>query len=169
LTTATRYFDDTQEVNLYFVESLYRQEYGDADTTILLKGLELVCRYRFMFLEKDSKFTTNNILITRVDRLAYIASELLRELNLMNRDSLNAGLDQPTVWSKFIDWNVLLEVANNFEPIEQEIRQVISRILSSPDKPNQFPELRRQLSNAVAKLAEATRPANTKLIDFDGG
>jgi hypothetical protein len=165
MTTATRYFDGTQEFSLYFVETLYRQEYGDANTTMLLKGLELVCRYRFMFLEQDSKFTSNNILITRPDRLIDIASELLRELNLIRRDSLNAGLDEPTVWSKFIDWSVLLEVAKTFEPVEADMRQLISRIFRAGDKTEQLVGLRRDLADKLSQLAGATLSPNSQLID----
>ena len=43
LTTATKFYDDFREYNLYFVEMLQRPEYGDQDTTSLLKGLELEC------------------------------------------------------------------------------------------------------------------------------
>jgi hypothetical protein len=131
----------------------------------LLKGLELVCRYRFMFLERDSKFTANNILITRPDGLGNIASELLRELNLMRRDSLNAGLDQPAVWSKFVDWSVLLVVAKTYEPIEHDIRQLISRIFRTAHQSEQLADLRQQLSDKLAQLADSTRPPNTQLIE----
>src|SRR5271166_5224044 len=72
LTTATKYFDNSREFNLYFVEALKREEYGDRNTTLLLKGLELVCRYRFLFLERDSKFSADNVLITRAERLPEI-------------------------------------------------------------------------------------------------
>ncbi len=53
LTTATKYWNDIREFNLYFVETLQKEEYGDKSTTLMLKGLEVVCRYRFMFLETD--------------------------------------------------------------------------------------------------------------------
>src|ERR1035441_9570919 len=33
LTTATKYYDDNREFNIYFVEALQRAEYGDASTT----------------------------------------------------------------------------------------------------------------------------------------
>ena len=56
MTTATRYYNDTQELNVYFVERWRGDEYGDQDTTLLLKGLHIVCRYRFLFLEVGSKF-----------------------------------------------------------------------------------------------------------------
>jgi hypothetical protein len=164
LTTATRYFDDSVEFNLYFVEALQRGEYGNKDTTLLLKGLELICRYRFMFLEKDSKFSSDNILITRADRLPSMAAELLRELNLMNKDSQNAGLDDPTVWSRYVDWSVIHQMASSYIPVEQSIRDLIGQILEARDKPDRLEALGQQLSSAVRKLADATEPHNTLLI-----
>jgi hypothetical protein len=164
LTTATRYFDDSQEFNVYFVEALQREEYGDKNTTLLLKGLELICRYRFLFLESDSKFSGDNILITRPDRLADMAAELLRELNLMRKDSLNSGLDQPTVWANFVDWSNIHQMASDYEPAEQNIRKLISDILKVRHKPDEQVRLRQELSSAVKKLSAATEPQNSLLI-----
>lgn len=164
LTTATKYFDNSREFNLYFVEALKREEYGDRNTTLLLKGLELACRYRFMFLERDSKFSADNVLITRAERLPEIASELLRELNLMGKDSLNAGLDEPTVWANFVDWSTIHEIARKYEPAEQTIRELIDKILQIGNNSTELSSLREQLSNAVRQLAAATEPQNKLLI-----
>ncbi len=41
LTTGTRYFNGIREFNLYFVEYLRPRDFGDASTTLVLKGLEL--------------------------------------------------------------------------------------------------------------------------------
>lgn len=167
LTTAVHRFDDSVEFNLYFVEVLQREEYGDKDTTLLLKGLELVCRYRFMFLEGASKFSGETIemsLIRGAGRLPEMATELLRELDLIANASLNAGLDDPTVWNKFVDWNVILQMANTYAPAEESIRQLIGQILQVRDKSDQLLALGQQLSTVVKKLAAATEPQNTLLI-----
>lgn len=165
LTTGTRYFDDSQEFNLYFVEALAREEYGDADTTLLLKGLELVCRYRFMFLESVSKFSADNILITRPDHLPDMAIELLRELNLMRKDSINAGLDQPAVWAKFVDWSNIHQMASDYEPAEHDIRELIGHVIKLRDRQDELLALRQRLSSAVGRLAAATGPQNSLLIN----
>jgi hypothetical protein len=164
LSSATKFFDNSREFNLFFVESLNRQEYGDRSTTLLLKGLELVCRYRFMFLERDSKFSADNLLITRPDRLPTLAGELVRELNLMRKDSLNAGLDQPAVWANFVDWSNIHEMAKEYEPAEETIRTLIDKVLQSGNTPEALKALQQQLSDAVRQLAMATEPQNTLLI-----
>ena len=104
LTTATRLYDDSREFNLYFVEALRREDIGDANTTRLLKGLELVCRFRFLFLESDSEFGFQNVQRTSPEKLPEVVSRLQRELNLLRKDSRDVGLDQPFVWSKFVTW-----------------------------------------------------------------
>ena len=97
LTTATKFYDDYREYNLYFVEMLRRPDYGDRDTTYLLKGLELSCRFRSIFLEPESDFLGKNVDLTPFQRLPQIASSLLRELNLLHRDAQEAGLDRPGI------------------------------------------------------------------------
>ncbi len=133
LTTSTKYWDDSREFNLYFVETLSRDEYGDKSTTLLLKGLELVCRYHFMFLENDSEFSSNNILAVREERLPEIAANLLRELNLMRRETMNVGLDQPTIWRKFVDWSLIFEMSQTYRPKEELLRKLLTEILNAKD------------------------------------
>src|SRR5207245_1353689 len=102
LTTSTAYYNSTREFNLYFVEALRPKDYGDRNTTLLLSGLEIVCRFRFMFLEEQSEFSNRNISALPLDRIPDLARGLIRELNLLRRDSQEAGLDQPNVWRAFV-------------------------------------------------------------------
>jgi hypothetical protein len=39
--------------------------------------------------------------------------------------STGAGLDQPAVWSHFVDWNLILEMGQAFRPREQSIREIL--------------------------------------------
>src|ERR1700693_3449352 len=164
LTTATHYWNDTREFNLYFVETLRREDYGDKKTSLLLKGLDLVCRYHCMFLEDDSEFSSGSILATREERLPEMARKLLRELNLMRSASLNSGLDQPNRWTHFVDWNKIREMGEAFRPKERQIRELLGQILKAGDNQDMFVALRQRLSEAIAQLEEATRPHNSVLI-----
>jgi hypothetical protein len=89
--------------NLYFVQVLQRSDRGDEDTTYLLKGLELICRFRFAFLEPSSDFLGENISLIHPDQLPNFAMKLLKELNLLHRDAQEAGLDRPGMWAKMGD------------------------------------------------------------------
>lgn len=164
LTTATRFYDDRREFNLYFVETYRQHEYGDEETTMLLKGLELVCRYRFMFLEDLSEFSSDNILATPIDRFPSTAAKLLRELNLTRKDTRNAGLDLPAVWKRFVDWKDIHDMAAAYGPSEDSIRGLVTKIMQAKDQRDALVQLREDLSKAVGMLENTTRPQNTHLI-----
>jgi hypothetical protein len=164
LTTATKYWDDTREFNLYFVESLNRDDYGDRDTTAMLKGLELACRYRFLFLEGSSQFSANNILAVSDARFPDLSARLLREMNLMRKEASNAGIDQPFVWSHFIDWSLIREMSEAYRSRDGAVRELIGRVLSSKDRKEAMPAFRQDLSKAIGELEDATRVLNAKMI-----
>jgi hypothetical protein len=102
LTTATKFYDDYREYSLYFVEVLQREDYGDQETTYLLKGLEMVCRFRSAFLERSSEFLGENVGLVQPEQLPRLASRLLKELNLLHRDAQEAGLDRPGMFAKYV-------------------------------------------------------------------
>jgi hypothetical protein len=164
LTTATKYFNDSREFNIYFVEALQRSDYGDASTTLLLKGLELVCRFRFMFLEGTSQFSGGNILVTPPERIPEFAGRLLKELNMLKKDSRDAGLDDPTKWRPFVSWDDLLKMSQEFRPRDQKIRAIIARIVEAKGQVDLLAPLQRELSDVLNDLQEKVRPLNILLI-----
>ncbi len=125
LTTATKFYDDYREYNVYFVEMLQRKDYGDQDTTYLLKGLELVCRFRSMFLEPGSEFLGKNVLLTDSRRLPGVASRLSKELDLLHRDAQEAGLERPGMWTKYVDFDHIRAIAGAYRPCEAKLREII--------------------------------------------
>lgn len=165
LTTATKYWDDNREFNLYFVETYQEEEYGNKDTTLTLKGLEAVCRFRFMFLEAASEFSANSILATRDDRFPEMAATLLRELNLMKTKSGRAGLDKPGFWSQFGGWPILLEIRNTFQLKQGLIRELLGRVLNKKCNKDSLATLRQELSKEIGELEDATRKQNAVLIE----
>jgi hypothetical protein len=164
LTTATRYYDDNREFNLYFVEALRRPDYGDQSTTLLLKGLDLVCRFRSLFLEDDSEFGFQNVQNLSPEPFLRLASQLPKELNLLRKDSQEAGLDQPKVWRKFVTWDHIDKMGRDYRPREAKMRETISRIATAKGQPDQLIQLRQQLSDVLKDIAETIRPENTLLL-----
>lgn len=165
LTTATKRWNDCQEFNLYFVEAYREEEYGDEDTTLTLKGLEVACRYRFMFLEGRSQFSANKVMATQEELLPAMAVKLLRELNLMHMRAIAAGLNDPGFWSQFGGWELILDLANTFRPKEKEIRELIGQIFNARDNRDQLRALREKLSTAIGELEDGTRKQNVGLIE----
>lgn len=164
LTTATKYFDDFREFNLYFVETLNRPDYGDATTSRLLKGLDLVCRFRFMFLESNSEFSSHNVLASDVDRLPGLANSLLRELNLLRKDAREAGLDEPKVWRNFVTWEHIMTMSAEYRPREAQIREIVSKVASAKGQRSALTPLRQELAGVLEELENAIRPENTLLL-----
>jgi len=164
LTTATRRYDDSREFNLYFVEALRREDIGDPNTTKLVKGLELVCRFRFLFLESDSEFGFQNIQRTSPEKLPEVVSRLQKELNLLRKDSRDVGLDQPFVWSKFVSWEHIDQMTKDYRPRETQMRAIIARILEAKGQLEKISSLQQELAVVLKDVAEAIRPENTLLL-----
>ncbi len=164
LTTATKYFDNYREFSVYFVEMLRREDYGDEVTSYLLKGLELVCRFRFMFLETDSEFSSENVLAIHPERLPELTSRLLRELNLLRKDARDAGMDEPKVWRNFVTWDHIKIMAEQYRPRELKVREIIARIVAAKAQPAALTPLSQELSDMLEEMANAIRPENTLLL-----
>ncbi len=164
LTACTKYFDDRREFSLCFVEGLRRKDFGNDDTSLLLRGLDVACRFRFLLLEGDSEFSHNTISTTRLADLPDLAHGLLRELDLLERDARDAGLHKTHVWSNFVDWPRLRQMVEEYQPQEQALRGVIRRILELQDKPDQLADLHKELERIVLGIETTMRPANALVV-----
>ena len=162
LTTGIRYFNGDREFNLYFVEYLRREDFGDHETTLLFKGLELFVRFRSLFLETKSKFSPVGAQIAKNRNLKEYAVQMQRELNLLRRDALEAGLDKPDEWYGLVDPTHLLDLARAWTPIESKLRESFAQIRRS-DLTNIEPSFESLLS-ALEELKTTMAPLNAKAI-----
>ncbi len=159
LTTGTRYFDGVREFNLYFVEYLKRPDYGDRSTTVVFKGLELLCRFRSLFLEKNSEFSSLSFRVANVRILRSLARNMEREMNLLRRDALEMGLDRANVWAEFVDWSRLLKMTELWRPLEARIRIALTQIRMVPDD---------CLESCRTVLVEATKELESSMNVING-
>lgn len=164
LTTATKFYDDYREYNLYFVEMLRRPDYGDRDTTYLLKGLELSCRFRSIFLEPESDFLGKNVDLTPFQRLPQIANSLLRELNLLHRDAQEAGLDRPGIWAQYVDFDHIKAIAEAYRPCESKLREIIPKVMAGKGDRTALEPLKNEMAEALTQMETAVRPENALLL-----
>jgi hypothetical protein len=162
LTTGTRYFNGDREFNLYLVEHDWRGEFGDPDTTLLFKGLEILCRFRSLFLERRSEFSSMACRVARVDDAKVFAGAMERELNLLYRDSLEAGLGNPSVWLGLLDPKLLLSLSQAWLPLESRLREALTQTRRS--EPATVGKCREALITVLAELEAAMRPINTEMI-----
>lgn len=164
LTTATKFYDDYREYNLYFVEMLQRADYGDEDTTNLLKGLELVVRFRSIFLEPDSDFLGGNVFLTDIHKLPELANKLLKELNLMHRDAQAAGLDRPGMWTKYVNLDHLKAITEAYRPCESKLRALIPKIAAAKGQAEMLGPLAKEMAEALTNMQVVVRPENALLL-----
>jgi hypothetical protein len=161
LSRSLRYFDGRREFHVYFVEGLSRNDYGRRLTTRLVRGLELACRFRFMFLEPESEFSSANVKLLGRTKLRETARALLRELNLLQRDSLAAGLDEPHVWRLLVQLELLQETVDKFAPLEAEVRKAATNLIRStnPDE-----GVKGELVDELKKMEDVVRSLNARFI-----
>ena len=129
LTTSTTFYDGTVEASVYLVEAFRRKDYGRQDTTLLLKGLHIVCRFRFLFLESQSDFYWFNIEGWGTARLPRMARQLLAELGLMQTEAQDAELHKPGTWEVFVSIDDLEAMMRTWKPLETEIRKLCLRAM----------------------------------------
>jgi hypothetical protein len=147
------------------VETLERGDFGDRSTSLLLKGLDIACRFRFMFLERASEYSSMSVRTTSPDHFRNIARRMIRELNLLKRDTQVAGLDQPNGWSTFVDRSDVLAMSDNWRPLELKIRQKSAEISDYKGNINGLLQLRSEFAKVIEDLEMTTGPINKKLID----
>lgn len=164
LTTATKFYDDYREYSLYFVEVLQRDDHGDDDTTYLLKGLELVCRFRSAFLEPSSQFLGETIGLTSVDQLPQTALKLLKELNFLHRDAQEAGLDRPGMWARWVTIDHIKTIADAYRPCELKLRETISKITAARGQGALLQPLANEMAEALMAMEKVVRPENALLL-----
>ena len=135
LNTSTTYYDERIEANVGLVEVIRRADLGNEETSTLLKGLDIVCRFRALFLERDSEFNFVNF-NTAVDatKLVDLARRLGAELDLIVCDCVEAKLDQPARWTRFVDPKDIQEMGSVWTPINQRLLDLCDEILSSSDE-----------------------------------
>ena len=92
------YVSKKTEIHIYIVEMVVRQ-YGDPLTTRLLTAISIGLRFRFLLLEKDSKFNPDRLefpmaidVSKEPDFLRAAEAELLSQMDLVLRDAKDARL-----------------------------------------------------------------------------
>jgi hypothetical protein len=167
LTAGTRHFDGDREFNLCFIEYLRRDDSGDPKTTILVKALDLACRFRSLFVEQTSKFSSVVATLKMADltkrfAIREFASDMERELNLLHRDALEAKLDDPALWVGVVNSKILLDSSNAWIPLESRIRKALTELRRS--EPDGTERCRETLITVLKEIETTMRPLNSAVI-----
>ena len=150
LPVVTKYFDNSREFTLYLMQAA-TPEYGNENVTMMLKALQMACRFRRMFLERGAKFRCANVGLASPERIQEMARALRDELNDIERETANAGLDQPGVWMQYVGEDLLIQMAQAYREASDNVRKLIARSCR--------PTRRRDTATAAGDLpaAESTR------------
>lgn len=152
LSRRIRYYNGRREFHLYFVEVMRRNDFGDERTTRLLKGLGLACRFRFMFFENLSEFSTKNFRVRSSVDAREKARRLIRELNLLTRESTEFSLNDPIIWADLIqNYPAIEKMHKLYQPIEQNIRKAAAELFTSIGQP-EMDSAKNSLVNAIGEL-----------------
>jgi TIR domain len=116
----TSYYSSEIEYQVYAVEILRHRDYGDPDTTLLLKALEISLAYRFMFLEDTSEFSPSIFRATRLDKLQGRASDLVDQLNLLLLTADQYELGEPKNIIKILGIPTSNEIDDKFRQWDKE-------------------------------------------------
>jgi hypothetical protein len=88
------YYNGRKIVNMYFIEKLRKNEFGDQDTSILLAFINVAARYRFIFLEPESELSEEAFISTTKPALLQDKiHRVLQEIVLIEDESKQLKLD----------------------------------------------------------------------------
>lgn len=161
LTTGIRSFNGDREFNVYFVEYL-RPRFGDHDTTLVFEGLELACRFRSLFLELGSEFSSKACSYVRAEALREFANGMEQQLNLLLRDALQAGVDDTAVWLRLIDSDILDRVSHAWRPLESSLRDALRQTRTCGVE--NLEKCRQLLITILQNVETTMRPLNAEVI-----
>ncbi|NEJ03092.1 toll/interleukin-1 receptor domain-containing protein [Rhizobium ruizarguesonis] len=93
----TTFYSGKTEFTIYIIPLLRPADYGDKQTTALLRALQVSLGYRFMFLESMSEFSPAIMTAASLETFQTKVSKMRRSLNVLLQVSKEAKLDDPSI------------------------------------------------------------------------
>ncbi|HUN92012.1 MAG TPA: toll/interleukin-1 receptor domain-containing protein [Burkholderiaceae bacterium] len=163
LTTSTTYYNDEIETSIYLVEFFRRPDHGNPVTSLLLKGLQITCRFRFLFLEDQSQFYHLNVSLGTATPLRDTARRIVSELDLLASDTFQANLNQPGTWATFVDSKVLEQMAQAWRPLRAHLVACCAAAMCNATA-TESETARAELAEALKRIRDEIRPHSDKLL-----
>jgi len=164
LTSITTYHNETVEAGIYLFKAFRKHDYGDPKTTLLAKGLQVVTRFRSLFLEENSPFDYLNVALeTNGSALAAQAMTLVYELDLLNCDIIEAKLDTPAAWKPILDSDNMEKYASVWGPLKAELLSNCFAAFAAADAPALDPA-RADLAATLKKISQQIGPINDETL-----
>ena len=91
------YYNGRKVIQVYFIRKLQATPLGNTDTSIILGFINVAAKYRFIFIEKESKLSVESFMFEPDPvNIQNKVRQLIRELLLIEDESRNLELDQVT-------------------------------------------------------------------------
>jgi hypothetical protein len=164
LTTKTIFYNHEVEASLYLVEALQTPYYGDERTTMLLKGLLIISRFRFLFMEDLSEFSYFNMRNYKLEQLPGECTKLITELDHLRGEAVHANLHQPGAFREFVSEDALQEMLDTWRPIDLEIRRLCAEILKPGLNEAQKREIQKLLVEQLKKIDKDVKQSNSLVL-----
>jgi hypothetical protein len=155
------YYSGQTEVHIYIVE-IKTRDYGDEETTRLLKAISVGLRFRFLVLESQSPFTPDNLRYVTVD-LRPKVTELLQQMDLILREARDARLDEPDILRRIYGDDGPSIVKRNMELWVKASRALYAaahKLLSAGEQGNDIVGERESFVESLATFAKETEAMN---------
>ncbi len=162
LTTYTTYHNGTVEASLYIVEMLRRQDQGDAETTLLAKGLQSALRFRSLFLEKDGLFNYLNVKFP-TDPLSRVAADIVAELDILNSDLLDANIASPSKYRGILELSEIENMAGTWIPLRGRLLEDCKQAIDA-DAPKEIEVARLGLAATLQQIESSVGPLNEEFL-----
>jgi glycine/serine hydroxymethyltransferase len=155
------YVSKQTEIHIYIVE-IKSREYGDKETTQLLKAVSVGLRFRFLVLEQDSEFTPQNLGFPTMtlEALKPRITELLSQMNLILRDANQAGLQNPQVLRRIWNGNAakVQGMMAIWERARSDLYLTADQVLHASE--TNFADKKATFINSLTKFCEETEMMN---------
>jgi hypothetical protein len=92
LTRHVEYRDGRRSFSINLIETLGVQQSGDTGTTLLVSAIMLASRFRFLFLERSSEYSVDQVAKLESEQLVTRLKKLLREWKKINIEAADHGL-----------------------------------------------------------------------------
>ena len=146
------YVSQKTEIHIYVVQ-MRTKEYGDPESTRLLKSISVGLRFRSLVLEEESPFRPEKLghpVVTAAD-LKTKVSEMLGQMDLILREAVEADLSDPAllilIWGKGQEKKVQ-DMLDLWEMTRKRLYTTADEVLSSGDDES----FRRKKENFIKAL-----------------
>jgi hypothetical protein len=130
----TTLFSGVREYQVYVIPLLRPKDYGDPQTSALLRALQVSLGYRFMFLEATSPFSPTIMRATQLADFQSAVSTMQNSLNLLLQAADDSGLGNPGMVVSLLGVDGIEDVYASWDAEKKKLNDAVERILAeSPD------------------------------------